>query len=381
MNLNYYELSVEITRKCNMKCAHCLRGDAQNKTISKEVIDSLLDQINSIGQLTLTGGEPFLEPEMIEYLFTGIIKRKIPILEVGCMTNGSIKSAALAHSFNKMAVYIAKVNPFKDDKEKFSRLVQFKMSKDPYHDKIDQDSFIDFYRHYANEHVCVDVRDGTGLVLTNTGRAESLKVQKRYRVTPYRVNVDDKTGSVGTSITIGYDGAFSVGGMKSYAQLDSNNYGNIMVTPMSDLIAKYGFKEPFTKAEAKKRDLVYTAWINKKTMDGKPATKRDIELDEAVLTMYDLIYSARKRLLEIYPLSYEEVVTAAYHEANCAIKESCGKDAVLLVIGTGEPFPATYEESYKKRLELQLRFPIQTLAARLKYRGATLDYEKVPNMK
>lgn len=106
MNLNYYELSVEITRKCNMKCAHCLRGDAQNKTISKEVIDSLLDQINSIGLLTLTGGEPFLEPEMIEYLFTGIIKRKIPILEVGCMTNGSIKSVALAHSFNKMAVYI-----------------------------------------------------------------------------------------------------------------------------------------------------------------------------------------------------------------------------------------------------------------------------------
>lgn len=49
--------------------------------------------------------------------------------------------------------------------------------------------------------------------------------------------------------------------------------------------------------------------------------------------------------------------------------------------GFKEPFAATYEESYKKRLELQLRFPIQTLAARLKYRGAALDYEKVPNMK
>lgn len=29
--LQLNEFAIEITRKCNMKCAHCLRGEAQKK--------------------------------------------------------------------------------------------------------------------------------------------------------------------------------------------------------------------------------------------------------------------------------------------------------------------------------------------------------------
>lgn len=32
-------LVVEITRKCQLKCAHCLKGDAQNVDMSVDVID------------------------------------------------------------------------------------------------------------------------------------------------------------------------------------------------------------------------------------------------------------------------------------------------------------------------------------------------------
>lgn len=34
-------LAVEATRRCNMHCAHCLRGEAENKDISYEVMDAL----------------------------------------------------------------------------------------------------------------------------------------------------------------------------------------------------------------------------------------------------------------------------------------------------------------------------------------------------
>ena len=27
---------VEVTRKCNLKCEHCMRGEAQNVTLTKE---------------------------------------------------------------------------------------------------------------------------------------------------------------------------------------------------------------------------------------------------------------------------------------------------------------------------------------------------------
>lgn len=59
-----------------MACTHCMRGDAQDLAISKEVIDKCLDSIAGVYDLILTGGEPFLEPDIIDYLFDEIIRRK-----------------------------------------------------------------------------------------------------------------------------------------------------------------------------------------------------------------------------------------------------------------------------------------------------------------
>ena len=36
--LRLNEFAIEITRKCNMKCAHCLRGEAQKRDIHKKYI-------------------------------------------------------------------------------------------------------------------------------------------------------------------------------------------------------------------------------------------------------------------------------------------------------------------------------------------------------
>ncbi len=74
--LSYKELAIEVTRRCNMQCSHCMRGHAENHTISKEVVDRLLDEVSVVGRLLLTGGEPFLEPEMMDYIFDAIIKTK-----------------------------------------------------------------------------------------------------------------------------------------------------------------------------------------------------------------------------------------------------------------------------------------------------------------
>ncbi len=63
-----YELIIEITRKCNMFCDHCLRGEAQNIDINTIYINNnILDQINNISTITFTGGEPSLYPEAMLY--------------------------------------------------------------------------------------------------------------------------------------------------------------------------------------------------------------------------------------------------------------------------------------------------------------------------
>ena len=58
--LSFANLAIEVTRKCNMHCAHCMRGDAQNADISEGKLSKFLSQVNFIGSLTITGGEPTL---------------------------------------------------------------------------------------------------------------------------------------------------------------------------------------------------------------------------------------------------------------------------------------------------------------------------------
>lgn len=90
-----------------MACKHCMRGEAQNHTISKEVIDKALDQVGLIAHLLLTGGEPFLEPKMIDYLFDGIIRQKIRIMNFGVVINGSVLDDNIIKSFiNYLIIFI-----------------------------------------------------------------------------------------------------------------------------------------------------------------------------------------------------------------------------------------------------------------------------------
>lgn len=83
---------IEVTRKCNMACEHCLRGEAQNKDIKRETILKFLsdNNIDYISSVTFTGGEPSLNCQAIRD-FIDICKG----LKIGCgnfyiATNGKI---------------------------------------------------------------------------------------------------------------------------------------------------------------------------------------------------------------------------------------------------------------------------------------------------
>lgn len=88
-------LMIEVTRRCNMLCEHCLRGTAQNIDISKEIIDKLLDNISSIGNVTFTGGEITLNLPIIEYFFEELKRRKIGCNSYWMCTNGLINQYEL----------------------------------------------------------------------------------------------------------------------------------------------------------------------------------------------------------------------------------------------------------------------------------------------
>lgn len=67
MNIEVYSLVLEVTRRCNMACEHCLRGDAQAVDMQKSIVDQVLRKIDSISEVTFTGGEPSLNIPIINY--------------------------------------------------------------------------------------------------------------------------------------------------------------------------------------------------------------------------------------------------------------------------------------------------------------------------
>ena len=72
MEIRVNTLIFEVTRQCNLKCDFCLRGDAQNVKMSKDVIDAVFKKIENFYDIVFTGGEPSLNVEAIEYIFKKI---------------------------------------------------------------------------------------------------------------------------------------------------------------------------------------------------------------------------------------------------------------------------------------------------------------------
>lgn len=100
-------LSIDITRRCNMQCTFCCKGEAQNQTITHEIIDKLFDELQdcAVGVLRLFGGEPMLEPDMIIYI-TEQARRRLMFGDLSINTNGTIFNDAVKNSLTDTALYL-----------------------------------------------------------------------------------------------------------------------------------------------------------------------------------------------------------------------------------------------------------------------------------
>ena len=65
-------LQIHVTRKCNLKCLHCYSksGPDQTEMLPLEDLTRLIDDAATLGYslITLSGGEPFLYPDMVPLL-------------------------------------------------------------------------------------------------------------------------------------------------------------------------------------------------------------------------------------------------------------------------------------------------------------------------
>lgn len=81
-------LILEVTRRCNLKCKHCLRGPAENLSLGHGTVVEALHQLDAIGSITFTGGEPSLVPEVLKMIRGAVSLRQINVENFYIATNG-----------------------------------------------------------------------------------------------------------------------------------------------------------------------------------------------------------------------------------------------------------------------------------------------------
>ena len=86
-------LGLELTKRCNLNCAHCLKGDSQNVDMDTDTINAIFRQINAVNQLFFTGGEPTLAYQALKDVIEAIKKYDVKVMQWGMDTNGTIYSS------------------------------------------------------------------------------------------------------------------------------------------------------------------------------------------------------------------------------------------------------------------------------------------------
>lgn len=119
------ELMLEVTRKCNLKCEHCLRGNAQNKSMTTEVINAVFRNIKSVDNLIIGGGEPSLAVDVIDQIYQHIIWNDVTIENIFIVTNGKRVSKPLLQAFDALYGLC----------EPYSEISGFAISNDEFHER------------------------------------------------------------------------------------------------------------------------------------------------------------------------------------------------------------------------------------------------------
>jgi len=77
----------EITSRCNLKCRMCDIWKEKSKDFHINKFESVISELDGLKHIALTGGEPFLMPNLYDYI--EVIRKKYPKIWINISTNGT----------------------------------------------------------------------------------------------------------------------------------------------------------------------------------------------------------------------------------------------------------------------------------------------------
>lgn len=170
-------LIFEVTERCNLSCAHCLRGCARNMDMQKETVDKILDQVTGIDGLVFTGGEPTLNLPIIEYIFDQIRERHIPLAYFWLATNG------VANSFELATILLRNIDMVNE-----TDICGVAISTDEFHAQYTKENVLRFLSFYDNSK---EVENWKPEHIIKMGNAEENGIGRREYVPKTEFSIED----------------------------------------------------------------------------------------------------------------------------------------------------------------------------------------------
>lgn len=243
-------LGLIVTNRCNLNCAHCLRGCKNNNDMSYDVIDATLDQIKIIGNLCLCGGEITFATNTLSYLFESIIKRKIFVEEVTTVINGTNYNEDFLKLLDNINEYISKLN----NNNEISHAT-FSISKDDYHFneiirlnivKEFMENIIKYQesKHYFGRQVLLPglklFREGNAKYLDKkiTVKLRPMKTYATYIGKDYTFDRDNGLLYFGPLVTVSTEGIITECDSSIENMQKKYNYGNVLDAPLEEILLK-----------------------------------------------------------------------------------------------------------------------------------------------
>lgn len=247
----FYNINLLITRNCNLKCAHCLRGEGACEDISPEVLRKLFVPGTMIQHLQLNGGEVFSRPNVLRQIIEEIIRNNVLVLYASIPTNGTLYTKEIEILLVMLNEYIKACHEAMGDYIK--RGVEIDISRDQYHTdelmKI-KDSDPDLYNTYlTNIGRAIHSPFFNGArelnVLVNAGRAKNLKEDKidPIHIKTFYLEHETIYGPVVEISNIGIDNRGTL--CSTCGKMPATGacaYGNILFENIEDIIRRIGIR-------------------------------------------------------------------------------------------------------------------------------------------
>lgn len=235
MRIKFKNLMIEVTRKCNMACAHCMRGEQQDKTMSIDTIQKLLENVCEIKQLSITGGEPSLAPDTIRWFAYFSKSCGIKIGSFFCATNAGEYSRDFVDALNELYTYC-------DDPDKCILTI----STDQFHSKADPIALSEYRNlpYYSPEKEKGFLPKGKILLEGKAAENNLGRFSKPVAEHIYDFDMHGWYLYIGDRIYINALGDVLIDPDLSYLNQMNENIGNIWEIPFDEILIKSCYKLP-----------------------------------------------------------------------------------------------------------------------------------------